>query len=43
MVKGARFTSEFKVDEIIQIGWFKFIEEIMDIILYCMCCSTFSQ
>ena len=30
MVKGASFTSGFDVDEITQIGWFRFTKEIMD-------------
>ena len=40
VVRGANFTSGFDNNEIMQIGRFRFIEEIVtDMILYCMCAS----
>ena len=29
MVRGVSFTSRFDIDKIMQIGWFRFMEEIM--------------
>ena len=47
VVRGASFISGFAIDEITQIGWFRYITEeivtIIDLILYCMRCSTLSQ
>ena len=41
MVEGASFTSRFNIDNI---NGFRFVEKIViDMILYCMHCSTLSQ
>ena len=43
VIRGPSFASGYDVDEIKQVGWFRFMEEIvMDIIMYCMHCSTLS-
>ena len=46
VVREASFTSRFDIDKITQIGWFRFMDEIVSIIymiLYCMHCSTLKQ
>ena len=45
VVRGASFTSGFDFNEIMFVGWFTFMKEIVsiDMILYCMHCSTLNS
>ena len=45
VVREASFTSEFDVDEITRIGWFRFMQKIVGNgnSFNCMRCSTLSQ